>query len=156
MVVIFLEPVLYPFRLSPEAKGCESRQYWSRFNLPCQVFDILWSDPQPSEGCIPNALRGAGTYFGPDVTRRFLKRNKMMYIVRSHECKPEGYELNHNNKVSRVRSLRWFKAPSRTLFGTGAFIRVLAEIKEEGDETNLCSMEYRGIVWLWWNCERNN
>lgn len=77
-------------------------KFSSHFNLFHQVFDILWSDPQPAEGCIPNALRGAGTYFGPDVTRRFLKRNKMMYIVRSHECKPEGYELNHNNKVKKV------------------------------------------------------
>ncbi|KAK4887062.1 hypothetical protein RN001_003333 [Aquatica leii] len=69
-----------------------------------QVFDILWSDPQPCDGCIPNGLRGAGTYFGPDVTKKFLKRNKMMYLVRSHECKPEGYELNHNNKVITVFS----------------------------------------------------
>ncbi|XP_031341009.1 uncharacterized protein LOC116169122 [Photinus pyralis] len=69
-----------------------------------QVFDILWSDPQPGDGCIPNGLRGAGTYFGPDVTKRFLKRNKMLYLIRSHECKPEGYEINHNNKVITVFS----------------------------------------------------
>ncbi|KAF5297302.1 hypothetical protein FQA39_LY12141 [Lamprigera yunnana] len=69
-----------------------------------QVFDILWSDPQPGDGCIPNGLRGAGTYFGPDVTKKFLKRNKMMYLVRSHECKPEGYEQIHNNKVITVFS----------------------------------------------------
>lgn len=69
-----------------------------------QVFDILWSDPQPGDGCIPNGLRGAGTYFGPDVTKRFLKRNKMMYLIRSHECKPEGYEISHNNKVITVFS----------------------------------------------------
>ncbi|KAK5643890.1 hypothetical protein RI129_007735 [Pyrocoelia pectoralis] len=69
-----------------------------------QVFDILWSDPQPGDGCIPNGLRGAGTYFGPDITKRFLKRNKMLYLIRSHECKPEGYEINHNNKVITVFS----------------------------------------------------
>lgn len=64
-----------------------------------QIFDILWSDPQDTVGCIPNSLRGAGTYFGPDVTTRFLTRNKLRFIIRSHECKANGYELCHNGKV---------------------------------------------------------
>lgn len=70
-----------------------------------QVFDILWSDPQVGNGCIPNALRGAGTYFGPDVTKRFLEKNRMMYLVRSHECKPEGYEVIHENLVRKTKHM---------------------------------------------------
>ncbi|XP_053684509.1 serine/threonine-protein phosphatase rdgC [Sabethes cyaneus] len=69
-----------------------------------QVFDILWSDPQPSEGCRPNSLRGAGTYFGPDVTNKFLQRYKLQYLVRSHECKPVGYETMHGGKVITIFS----------------------------------------------------
>lgn len=64
-----------------------------------QVFDILWSDPQATNGCVPNSLRGAGTYFGPDVTKKFLEKNHLLYIVRSHECKADGYELVHDNLV---------------------------------------------------------
>lgn len=64
-----------------------------------QVFDILWSDPQHNEGCRPNSLRGAGTYFGPDVTNKFLQRYKLQYLVRSHECKPDGHEIMHGGKV---------------------------------------------------------
>lgn len=64
-----------------------------------KVFDILWSDPQHNDGCKPNGLRGAGTYFGPDVTHKFLQRNKLMFLVRSHECKPDGHELMHEGKV---------------------------------------------------------
>lgn len=69
-----------------------------------QVFDILWSDPQTGDGCVPNTLRGAGTYFGPDVTNRFLEKHKLQFIIRSHECKPGGYELTHGNKVITIFS----------------------------------------------------
>nr|CAD7438722.1 unnamed protein product [Timema bartmani] len=71
---------------------------------PPNVFDILWSDPQGIEGCVANTLRGAGTYFGPDVTEQFLKKHKLLYLVRSHECKPGGYELTHGNKVITIFS----------------------------------------------------
>lgn len=69
-----------------------------------QVFDILWSDPQGSEGCVPNTLRGAGTYFGPDVTEKFLDKHNLLFIIRSHECKIDGYELTHGNKVITIFS----------------------------------------------------
>ncbi|XP_050671394.1 serine/threonine-protein phosphatase rdgC [Leptidea sinapis] len=69
-----------------------------------QVFDILWSDPQCIGGCVANALRGAGTYFGPDVTESFLLKNKLSFIVRSHECKPGGYEILHNGNVITIFS----------------------------------------------------
>ncbi|XP_021924335.1 serine/threonine-protein phosphatase rdgC isoform X2 [Zootermopsis nevadensis] len=69
-----------------------------------QVFDILWSDPQPGDGCFPNSLRGAGTYFGPDVTEKFLQKYKLLYLIRSHECKPGGYELTHSSKVITIFS----------------------------------------------------
>ncbi|XP_317894.5 serine/threonine-protein phosphatase rdgC isoform X2 [Anopheles gambiae] len=69
-----------------------------------QVFDILWSDPQHTEGCRPNSLRGAGTYFGPDVTSKFLQRYKLQYLVRSHECKPDGHEIMHGGKVITIFS----------------------------------------------------
>lgn len=70
-----------------------------------QVFDILWSDPQHNSGCQPNSLRGAGTYFGPDVTLNFLQKNKLVFLVRSHECKHEGYEVIHNEKVYTIRDI---------------------------------------------------
>ncbi|KAK6620486.1 hypothetical protein RUM44_006888 [Polyplax serrata] len=69
-----------------------------------QVFDLLWSDPQGHNGCIPNSLRGAGTYFGPDVTKKFLEKNKMLFLIRSHECKPWGYEMAHDDKVITIFS----------------------------------------------------
>lgn len=106
-----------------------------RFGSPClfslflffvvrieQVFDILWSDPQHNEGCQPNGLRGAGTYFGPDVTHSFLQKNKFVFLVRSHECKHDGYEMVHGGKV--ISKLLFFSfVLSFLLFVTNSFMQ---------------------------------
>lgn len=73
------------------------------------MFDLLWSDPQGGDGCVPNSLRGAGTYFGPDITNKFLEKHSFTLLIRSHECKLEGYELTHGNKVCTSLIIKSFK-----------------------------------------------
>lgn len=51
------------------------------------------------DGCVYNADRGAGKYFGAQVTNEFLIKNRLELVIRSHECKAEGYEYTHNRKV---------------------------------------------------------
>ncbi|XP_072405524.1 serine/threonine-protein phosphatase 5 isoform X1 [Chiloscyllium punctatum] len=68
--------------------------------------DLLWSDPQPQNGRSVSK-RGVSCQFGPDVTSRFLEENKLDYIIRSHEVKPDGYEVTHNGKCITV-----FSAPN--------------------------------------------
>lgn len=53
--------------------------------------DALWSDPNEFEVLSKNS-RGSGVVFGPEVTRRFLKNNKLHMVVRSHECVREGFD----------------------------------------------------------------
>ena len=49
--------------------------------------ELLWSDPQEDKGRAPSK-RGVGVSFGPDVTKSFLKANKLELLVRSHEASP--------------------------------------------------------------------
>lgn len=81
--------------------------------------EVLWSDPQPNLGRGPSK-RGVGLSFGPDVTKRFLQDNNLDLVVRSHEVKDEGYEIEHDGKLITV-----FSAPNYCdqMGNKGAFIR---------------------------------
>ena len=72
--------------------------------------DLLWSDPQPQCGR-SQSKRGVGTQFGPDITKKFLQKNKLDYVIRSHEVKNDGYEVAHDGKCVTV-----FSAPNYWYF----------------------------------------
>ncbi|GAA6097545.1 serine/threonine-protein phosphatase with EF-hands 2 [Tachysurus ichikawai] len=69
-----------------------------------EILDLLWSDPMTEDGCIPNEVRGGGCYWGPSVTEDFLNKHNLQLIIRSHECKQDGYEFCHNRKVLTIFS----------------------------------------------------
>ncbi|KAK9153164.1 hypothetical protein Sjap_000644 [Stephania japonica] len=81
--------------------------------------ELLWSDPQPIPGRGPSK-RGVGLSFGGDVTKKFLLENNLDLVVRSHEVKDEGYEIEHDGKLITV-----FSAPNYCdqMGNKGAFIR---------------------------------
>ncbi|KAK9843424.1 hypothetical protein WJX81_001775 [Elliptochloris bilobata] len=81
--------------------------------------ELLWSDPQAQDGRSPSK-RGVGVAFGPDVTQRFLEANGLQLLIRSHEVKEEGYEVEHNGYCITV-----FSAPNYCdqMGNKGAFIR---------------------------------
>lgn len=97
-----------------------------RVNRDCEppdaglMTEMLWSDPQPGKGRIPSK-RGVGVAFGSDVTENFLKRNNLKLVIRSHEMKEEGYEIEHGGQLITV-----FSAPNYCdqMGNKGAFIRL--------------------------------
>ncbi|XP_065845357.1 serine/threonine-protein phosphatase 5-like [Oscarella lobularis] len=89
--------------------------------------ELLWSDPQDQWGRSASK-RGVGTQFGPDVTERFCSENNLEYIIRSHEVKPNGYEVAHNGQCITV-----FSAPNYCdqMDNRGAFITMSSDLKPE-------------------------
>lgn len=70
------------------------------------AMELLWTDPQPENGRSPSK-RGLGLQFGPDITERFCLANKIRKVLRSHEVRMGGVEVEHNGRLITV-----FSAPN--------------------------------------------
>jgi len=68
--------------------------------------EILWADPCKMNGRHPSK-RGVGLAFGPDIAKKFLDSNGLDLLIRSHEVKDEGYEIEADGKVITI-----FSAPN--------------------------------------------
>jgi len=87
--------------------------------------DLLWADPRDKTR---QSERGGDIVtFGPDVTQRFLKKNGLSLLIRSHEVKDEGYEWQHDRQCLTV-----FSAPlyCDSCDNLGAVIRLHAESED--------------------------
>ena len=84
------------------------------------MMEMLWTDPQTAPGRGPSK-RGVGMQFGPDVTKRFCEANGLDAVIRSHEVRMEGYEVEHNGKCITV-----FSAPKYcdSTENKGAYINI--------------------------------
>lgn len=95
-----------------------------RFHQPpdCGAFcELLWNDPNNEIRGKKSSKRGIGFEFGPDISAAFCRRNNIDYVIRSHEMKPEGYEVQHSGQVITI-----FSAPNYCdqMGNKGAFIQL--------------------------------
>lgn len=85
--------------------------------------NLMWSDPIPEDnpdGVVkgvhnsPRSDDGVIKTFGQDVTERFLDRNDLELIIRSHEFVEggHGYEVEHGGRLMRVFSARDYQGDS--------------------------------------------
>jgi serine/threonine-protein phosphatase 5 len=87
----------------------EKFQAVNRFCQPPDVGpfnDVLWSDPMDQRGLAPSP-RGVTSTFGPDITEKFLRVNRLELLIRSHQVQENGYAIQHGGKCITV-----FSAPN--------------------------------------------
>ncbi|KAI9898238.1 hypothetical protein N3K66_006598 [Trichothecium roseum] len=89
------------------------------------MMEMLWTDPQEEPGRGPSK-RGVGMQFGPDITKRFCEKNGLEAVIRSHEVRMDGYEVQHDGKCVTV-----FSAPRYcdSTENRGAYINIGPDYK---------------------------
>ncbi|MFX1568064.1 MAG: metallophosphoesterase [Promethearchaeota archaeon] len=95
-------------------RGHKCKEYSEIYNLNMQgIFQIMWNDPKSGLSGFSNSFRGPGIkFFGNDVFENFLKYNDLKYIIRAHECFPEGYRWFFNNRLLSVFSSANYRGPN--------------------------------------------
>ncbi|XP_042665417.1 serine/threonine-protein phosphatase with EF-hands 1 isoform X1 [Centrocercus urophasianus] len=109
-----------------------------------QVLDILWSDPKKQHGCTLNQRRGGGCCFGPDTTDQLLKKYNLKMLIRSHEFKPDGYDLTHDGKVITIFSAsNYYEEGSNR----GAYIRMNPDLVPHFIQYQVCTSTDKRKNW---------
>jgi len=81
--------------LSPNLTTIETGLHLRRrVEVPQQgaLCDLVWSDPDENVSGYVMNQRGAGWIFGYDVTEKFVKKNNLSLICRSHQLVQEGFK----------------------------------------------------------------
>lgn len=73
-------------------------------------FQILWNDPADGVLGFAPGRRGRGSFlFGPDITTRFLRKNKLSMIIRGHTPQINGYAYYHDGKILSVFTSKFYE-----------------------------------------------
>lgn len=87
-------------------KGKKSKDLSMIFQSISQsIYQIMWNDPKSGLKGFSDSFRGPGIkFFGNDVFGRFMEANSLIYLIRAHECFPEGYRWFFNKKLLSIFS----------------------------------------------------
>lgn len=91
--------------ISPSLEKIEEIQKINRFQeVPlhdCLMCDLLWADPMKDEIAttskdrfMPNDDRDCSYFFGLKPTKKLLRKNKLISIIRGHQVQVEGFKMH--------------------------------------------------------------
>ncbi|OMJ77764.1 hypothetical protein SteCoe_22554 [Stentor coeruleus] len=107
--------------LSPDLNTLNDIKNMKRFVEPGRdglQCDLLWSDPiDIADGRLPevyrnNEVRGCSYFFGGEATRKFLKDNDLVSVIRAHEAQKDGYKMIYWNGADFPSTITIFSAPN--------------------------------------------
>ncbi len=80
-------------------------------------------DGSELEGFAERRNSGGGISFGKDVTRKFLRKNNLDLLVRSHECTTEGFDVLHEGRCVTLFSVPMYYGEESEYLNYGALVR---------------------------------
>lgn len=87
-------------------EGKKTKDFSTIFqSISHSIYQIMWNDPKSGLKGFSHSFRGPGiNFFGNDVFESFMKANNLKYLIRAHECFPEGYRWFFNKRLLSIFS----------------------------------------------------
>ena len=111
--------------------------------------DLMWADPiDNSNGAMEsivkeNDVRGCSYFFGYELAKGFLSKNKLLSIIRAHEAQANGFKMYHWGGEKQFPTvITIFSAPNYCDFynNKGAVIKLMVPL-----------LIFRTILWIFSN-----
>ncbi len=118
-----------------KTKGKKTKNINLIFNSINQgLYQIMWNDPKSELQGFANSFRGSGIYFfGEEAFNNFMRNNNLEYLIRAHECFPEGYRWFFKKRLLSIFSsanYRGFYTPNPASFAIIRNNKIIPKIIE--------------------------
>ncbi len=91
------------------------------------IIQILWNDPRENIKDFEPSIRGPGIkFFGKNVLKKFLEKNNLKIMIRSHEPPIKGYDIKFDKKILTIFSCRYYGIiPRAAIFYSPSRIKII-------------------------------
>lgn len=88
------------------------------------IYQIMWNDPKEKLEGFKESFRGPDIFFfGNDVFHKFMEANNLNFLIRAHECFPEGYKWFFNDHLLSIFSSDNYRGPGYPNPGSYAIVK---------------------------------